>query len=166
VSGIGVVASQQVEPVRSGSDSRRQLSDEDAAFLRGVYTRESSRRVKEAIITGLARAGGPANDGWLMGLVRDGNEEMRYRSSALSRMRATRFPITEIVRLYDTMTDRQLRSSVISVLGAREEDAATDKLVDIIRNGTDPRSRTEAISALTRKKDPRSTQILLELIGR
>jgi HEAT repeat protein len=64
------------------------------------------------------------------------------------------------------MTDRQLRSSVISVLGAREEDAATDKLVDIIRNGTDPRSRTEAISALTRKKDPRSTQILLELIGR
>ncbi len=162
----GVSGQGQYAEVLRGSDARRTLSEEDAAFLRGVYAKESSRQVKDAIISGLARAGGPANDGWLMSIVRNDTEESRYRSSALSRMRSERFPISEIIRLYDNLTDRQLRSSVISVLGAREEDAATDKLVEIIRNGTDPRSRTEAISALTRKKDPRSTQILLELIGK
>ena len=151
---------------RLGVESATGLSEEDAAFLRGVYARESSRQVKDAIISGLVRAGGPANDGWIMSIVRNTSEDSRYRSSALSRMRSERFPLSEIIRLYDDLTDRQLRSSVIGVLGARDEDAATDKLVEIIRNGTDPRSRTEAISALTRKKDPRSTQILLELIGK
>lgn len=165
-SNYAVVSGQWLEVARTMGESRRTLSEEDAAFLRGVYAKESSRQVKEAIISGLARAGGAANDGWLMSVVRNDSEESRYRSSALSRMRSERFPLSEIVRLYDNLTDRQLRSSVISVLGAREEDAATDKLVEIIRNGTDPRNRTEAISALTRKKDPRSTQILLELIGK
>lgn len=162
---VAEISGQYVEALRSG-DARRTLSEEDAAFLRGVYAKESSRQVKEAIISGLARAGGAANDGWLMSIARNDSEDSRYRASALSRMRSERFPISEIIRLYDNLTDRQMRSSVISVLGAREEDAATDKLVDIIRNGTDPRNRTEAISALTRKKDPRSTQILLELIGK
>ncbi len=143
-----------------------ELSEEDAAFLRGVYGRETSRAIKEAIIHGLARAGGTANDQWLMGIVRNSSEENRYRSAALSRMRAERFPIEEVSRLYDAVTDRQLRSALIGVLAQREEDAATDKLADIIRNGTDPQIRREAMSALTRKKDPRSTRILLELIER
>lgn len=163
---VSTVSGEYATVLRASTDARREVSEEDAAFLRGVYAKESSRQVKEAILGGLARAGGAANDGWLMSIVRNDNEESRYRSSALSRMRSERFPLSEIVRLYDNLTDRQLRSSVISVLGAREDDAATDKLVDIIRNGTDPRLRTEAISALTRKKDPRSTQILLDLLGR
>jgi TolA-binding protein len=149
-----------------GGASAAELTEEDAAFLRGVYARETSRPVKEAIIHGLARAGGSANDQWLMGIVRNTGEENRYRSAALSRMRAERFPIEEVSRLYDAVTDRQLRSALIGVLAQREEDAATDKLADIIRNGTDPQIRREAMSALTRKKDPRSTRILLELIER
>lgn len=160
-------AAQAFAEARSGAGAVAvPLSEEDAAFLRGIYARESSRAVKSAIITGLARAGGTANEQWLMGIVRNQNEEMRHRSSALSRMGAQRFPIDEVGRLYDSMTDRELRSSIVAILGQREEDAATDKLADIIRNGTDPQLRREAISALTRKKDPRSTRILLELIER
>ena len=48
----------------------------------------------------------------------------------------------------------------------RPEAAATDKLIDIIKTGTDSRLRQQAISALTRKKDPRATQLLIELIDR
>jgi len=154
-----------VSVIRPGS-SQVELSEEDAAFLRGIYSRETSRVVKDAIINGLARAGGTANDQWLAQLARNDNEDMRYRSQALSRMRTQRFPIEEIVRLYDGMTDRELRSTLITLLGAREEDAATDKLFEIARSGTDPQTRRQAISALSRKKDPRTTRLLLELIER
>jgi len=155
----------EVSVIRPGS-MQVELSEEDAAFLRGIYTRETSRLVKDAIINGLARAGGTANDQWLAQIARNDNEEMRYRSQALSRMRTQRFPIEELVRLYDGMTDRELRSTLISLLGAREEDAATDKLFEIARAGTDPQIRRQAISALSRKKDPRTTRLLLELIER
>lgn len=146
--------------------NRREPTEEDAAFLRGLYPRETSRVVKDAIISGLARMGGEANERWLMGIARDNNEETRYRSSALSRMRSARFPVADLVNLYDAVSVRSLRSSIISTLGAREEDAATDKLFAIARSGTDPVLRRQAITALSRKNDPRTTRLLLELIER
>lgn len=148
------------------SSSRREPTEEDAAFLRGIYPRESSRAVKDAIIAGLARMGGEANERWLMGIARDNNEETRYRSSALSRMRSAGFPVADLVNLYDVVSDRSLRASIINTLGSREEDAATDKLFAIARSGTDPALRRQAITALSRKNDPRTTRLLLELIER
>ena len=38
------------------------------------------------------------------------------------------------------------------------------KLLEIARNGTDPNLRRAAISALSRKNDPRTTRLLLELV--
>jgi len=145
---------------------RVELSEDDAAFLRGVYGRESSRVVKEAIIGGLARAGGTGNEQWLMSVVRNESETMRLRTQALSRMRTARFPVEDLARLYDGLSDRELRSTVISLLGSREEDAATDKLFEIARSGTDPQTRRQAITALSRKKDARTTRLLLELVER
>ena len=142
------------------------LTEEDSQFLRNIYARETSRAVKEAIVSGLTRAGGTSNDQWLLQLVRNNSEDSRLRSLALSRLRSDRFPVAEVSRLYDSVTDRQLRTSIISVLGAREEDAATDKLFEIARNGTDPQLRRQAIAALSRKKDERTTKLLLELIER
>jgi len=165
--GVGVPSGVTVvQPIVRSAYAAPPPNDEDAAFLRGLYARQTSRAVKDAIINGLARMGGPANEQWLMQLARNDGEEMRYRTTALSRMRAARYPIEEVVRLYDGLTDRQLRSSVIGILAAREEDAATDKLFEIARAGTDPQIRREAIVALGRKKDPRTTRLLLELVER
>ena len=52
----------------------------------------------------------------------------------------------------------------MSQLANREEPAATDKLIEIARSGTDPVIRRQAISALARKKDPRTTKLLLDLV--
>lgn len=148
------------------SGERSEATEEDAAFVRGLYPRQTSRVIKDAIISGVARMGGAANEQWLMQLVQNESEEMRYRSAALTRMRTQRYPIEDVVRLYDGVTDRQLRSSVITVLGAREEAAATDKLFEIARSGTDPQLRRQAIGALSRKKDPRTERLLLDLLER
>ena len=48
---------------------------------------------------------------------------------------------------------------------ARTDPAATDKLLEIAKRGTDPDMRRMAISALSRKNDPRTKQLLLEIIA-
>ena len=48
----------------------------------------------------------------------------------------------------------------------RKEPEATDKLIDIAKNGTDPTLRTASIRALSDKNDARSRQLLLEIINK
>jgi hypothetical protein len=99
-----------------------------------------------------------------MAIVRNSNEELRYRSAALARLRRADVPIEELGRLYDALTERELRATMVAILGVREEPEATDKLLAIAKTGTDPSIRRMAINALARKKDERTTKLLLELV--
>jgi HEAT repeat protein len=102
---------------------------------------------------------------WLIALVQREEEPSEVRANVLSRI-GRDMPIAQLGRLYDGASTRPVRSQIVEVLGRREEPEATDKLIDIVRNGTDPQLRRSAISALNSKKDPRTTQLLLELIDR
>jgi HEAT repeat protein len=141
-------------------------TEEDAAYLRGLYAKVESPRVKERIVRTIGELGGPANEEWLLALMRNNDEPLEVRSAALSRVASRNMPIAEAVKLYDAVADRQLRERLISVYGQRKEPEATDKLLEIVRGGTDPRLRTLAINALTRKNDPRTTRLLLEIIDK
>ena len=70
----------------------------------------------------------------------------------------------DLGKLFDALSERELRYAVVSQLAGRDDSAATDKLIEIARSGTDPQVRRQAISALARKKDPRTTKLLLELL--
>jgi HEAT repeat protein len=142
------------------------LSEPDAAYLRALYGRTTSRTLRGAIIETISRAGGPANDQWLMEIVRNPSEELRYRSAALGRLRRSDVPIEELGKLYDTLTERELRGTMVQILGGREEPAAADKLIEIAKGGTDPSIRRMAIAALARKNDPRTAKLLLDLVER
>jgi hypothetical protein len=74
--------------------------------------------------------------------------------------------ITDLAAMYDNADSRAMRFQIINILADRKESGATDKLLDIARAGTDPTVRTRAIDALTRKKDPRTTKLLLDIIDR
>lgn len=152
-----------VTNVARGSDGRG-LSESDAAFLRAVYGKAQSRSLKLAIVETLARGGGDGADQWLMGIARDPSEDARFRSVALSRLRRSDIAIADLAKLYDTFTERELRATMVTILGSRPEPEATDKLLDIARHDTDPSIRRLAISALARKNDPRTTKLLLELV--
>jgi HEAT repeat protein len=52
----------------------------------------------------------------------------------------------------------------VSILGNRKEPEATDKLIDIAKTSTVVSLRKEAINALARKNDPRTTQLLLDIV--
>jgi HEAT repeat protein len=140
--------------------------DEDAAYLRNLYAKTESATVKAAIISSVARIGGNANDRWVLGIARNREEDMRLRREALSRLRSTSLSVDDLGKLFDSLSERELRSAVIYQLASREDDAAVDKLIEIAKSGTDPQTRREAISALARKKDPRTTKLLLDLVER
>ena len=155
-----------IEAIRfANSESDRRISPDDAAWLRGVYPRLETPRLKSRAVAVLSRAADEPTLMWLMDLIQREEEPTDVRATVLSRL-GRELPIAQLNRLYDGAASRTVRSQIIQVLGNRKEPEATDKLIEIVRGGTDPQLRRSAISALNSKKDPRTTQLLLELIDR
>ena len=138
--------------------------EEDAAYLRNLYGKTQSQAMKVQIVSAVARMGGPANEQWVMAIAKNRDEDMRVRREALSRLRSTTLTVDDLGKLFDSFSERDLRSAVLQQLARREEPAATDKLIEIAKSGTDPQLRREAISVLARKNDPRTTKLLLDLV--
>lgn len=146
----------------SAFDAERATA-EDVAWLRALYAKVTTNSLKARTLSAIVRVGGPEVDQWLATIARDDNQPSEIRATAMRRIGQT-MPIADLGRLYDTATQQRFRSEIINVLGRRKEDAATDKLIDIVKNGTDPSLRTAAIRAVSDKKDARATQLLLEII--
>jgi HEAT repeat protein len=144
--------------------SRERGTPDDAAYLRWLYPRSESERMKSAIIGALARIGGKDNQDWLATLVRNTSESPQLRSAALQRLSRSDIPVSDIGRMYDAADSRSMREQLISTLAGRKEPEATDKLIDIAKNSTDLEMRRLAINYLSRKNDPRATKLLMELI--
>ena len=149
-----------------GSFERERSSADDAAYIRSLYGRLDSQQLKESVINAAARLGGADNEQWLANLVKNPNEPPQLRAAALSRLGRTTVPIAEFAKMYDAATERGIREQVMNVLAYRKEPEATDKLIEIARTGTDPQLRRLAINYLTRKNDPRTQKLLLEILDK
>jgi HEAT repeat protein len=141
-------------------------STDNGAYIRSIYPRLDTPRLKASAIRALARVGGNDNDQWLLSVVRNANEPVDVRAMALRYAGRSSIPISDLVRMYDVAGDRLLREQLISLYAQRTDPQATDKLLEIAKTGTDPDMRRMAISALARKNDPRTKQILLEIIDK
>ena len=139
---------------------------DNGAYIRSVYPKLDTPRLKAAAIRSLARIGGNDNDQFLLGVVRNQNESSEVRAMALRLAGRSSIPIADLARMYDVAGDRQLREQLIALYARRDEPQATDKLLEIARSGTDPDMRRYAISALSRKNDPRTKKLLLEIIDK
>ena len=94
------------------------------------------------------------------GSTRSSDSRYRFTGEAAP----SEWTIDELGKLFEALSERDLRSAVIRQLASREEPEALDKLVEIIKSGTDPQIRKEAVAALARRDDPRATKLLLELV--
>jgi len=157
-------ASEQLRGTALDAFSSDRSTLEDAAWLRSIYAKVDNPRIKARIASAVARIGGEQNEQWLMSLVKNEDESVDVRQNAL-RYVARTADIASLIKFYDGVSARPLREEIINALGNRKEPEATDKLIDIAKSGTDPQVRRDAINTLTRKNDPRTTKLLLELIG-
>jgi TolA-binding protein len=148
----------------SAFDSDRATAD-DVAWLRALYGKVTSRELKVRTLSAIVRIGGPEVDQWLVTIARDETQPSEIRSTAMRKIGET-MSIADLGKLYDGATQQRFRAEIINVLGKRKEDAATEKLIDIVKNGTDPSLRRSAIQAVMNKNDPKATQLLLDIINK
>jgi HEAT repeat protein len=139
---------------------------DDATWLRSVYPKVDSPRIKARIVSTVSRIGGEQNEQWLMSLAKNEDESIDVRQNALNYVGRT-IEIGALNKYYDGVSARPLREEIIRTLGDRKEPQATDKLIEIARSGTDPQVRRSAINTLTRKseKDPRTSKLLLDILS-
>jgi HEAT repeat protein len=139
---------------------------EDATYLRSLYPKLTSERLKETLIQSVAQVRGGESGDWLMSIVRNEREPMELRKKALFWAgQRSGADVAELTEVYDQLPDREMREQAIFALSQRRERPATLKLIDIARNEKDRELRKKAIFWLGQKKDPEVAKILLEIIN-
>jgi HEAT repeat protein len=143
----------------------RAMAADDMAYLRALYLKVESQKLKDAVLSAVSRVEAPENEAWLLGIARNENESPSLRAQALQRLgRMTTISFTEIGKLYDSADSQQLRQQIIRALGERKEPEAVDKLVEVAKKDTDPSIRRYAIQILARSNNPKATQALKDLL--
>lgn len=141
------------------------VSADDLAYLRALYGKLESTRLREAVLASVSRAGGADGEQFLLAVARNGNESPSLRAAALQRLgRMGGVSVADIAKLYDGADARALREQILSALSQRKEPEAIDKMMEIARKDTDPHIRRYAISLLSRSNNERAKQLFKELI--
>jgi hypothetical protein len=140
------------------------VSPAEFAYLRGVFPRLESTRLKESVLQGMAED--EADGGrWLIERARDAREPMQVRRTALfwaGQREAT--PTSDLVSAYRDLDDANLREHAIFVLSQRDDDTAVNALLRIAREDGDRRMRGKALFWLAQKNDDRVTKLISDLL--
>jgi HEAT repeat protein len=148
----------------------QQRSPENAQFLRGLFTRlgrsSGSESVRKQILFSLSQMKGAGNDRWLLGVAADASQSVEMRKHALWTAGQAGISASELIPMYDQISERPIREHLIWVLSQSDERAAADKLIDIARRDRDPEMRKKAIFWLGQMHDPRIQQLLLDIIDK
>jgi len=141
-------------------------STENADFLRSLYSRVRSSEVKEKILFSLSQQRGVGNDKFLLDIAKNTNENMELRKKALFWAGQGAASAEQLLGLYSSMTDSEMREQLIFVYSQRREPAMVDKMIDIAKNDKDPELRKKAIFWLGQSHAPRVQQFLVDLINK
>ena len=137
----------------------------DAEYLRGLYTRVTSDRLRDAIVNGVSTIGGKASRDWVVGIARDPNAPIQQRKRAIAMAERLGLSAADLVSLYDTIEDNEVRATLISQLASNGTKVAQDKLLTIAKGDPLLANRRRAIQALGRFDDPRVKDALKDLVG-
>ncbi|MDQ6885818.1 MAG: HEAT repeat domain-containing protein [Gemmatimonadota bacterium] len=140
-------------------------SPEDGVFLRTLYPKLATTRLKEQLLHGISEMGGAENQKWLIDIALDPKEDVEARKKALFWAGEIRGALPELLTAYDRIKEPEVRKQMIFVFSNRNDRAATDKLIEIARKDPDREMRKQAIFWLGQKNDPRVKQLLLEIIN-
>jgi HEAT repeat protein len=139
-------------------------SADNVAFLKELFGKTRNEELKDKIIFSIAQNRDEGANKWLVDLAMNKSEEMDTRKKALFWAGQGGVSITELVGLYDRVTEREMKDQVIFALSQRREPASVDKMILIAKNDSDRELRKKAIFWLSQSKDPRASEFLLQII--
>jgi len=144
---------------------RSYATAQDVEILRTVYPSLTNQAERDAVLSAVGSAGGAANVRWLVGVARQGGETSAVSRAirAASQAGATS---ADLIALYDGISDRSPRTTILGLLAERGDRAAVDKLLEVARADTDPSLRRSAIQRLSNSSDPRVIAALREMVGK
>jgi HEAT repeat protein len=145
---------------------RDYATSQDAEFLRGLYSKLTTEKTKEAVLTSLGEMGGSANAKWLMSVATNADETIRLRRRAVQLSDRAGTTVADLVQLYDRVEDPQMKEALISTFSQNGTKPALDKLLTIAKNDQNYSMRRRAVNALGRSEDPRIKDALKEIVER
>jgi len=141
-------------------------SPENAQFLKDLFAKADNQDLKEKILFSLSQMGGTDSYHWLMDVALNAKEDIDIRKKALFWAGQDRsVDIADLVRLYDSMNDREMREQLIFVYSQRREEPAVVKLCQIGKTDADRELRKKAVFWLGQSRSPTAGQCLQELIN-
>lgn len=139
----------------------------NAAYLRTLYGRLVDANLKEKALFAMSQSRNDENAQFLLDIAMDQSESIDVRKRALFWAGQMRVVADQLYALYDRSTDREMKEQLIFVYGQRgREEAALDKLIDIVRTESDSHLKGRAIFWLGQTKSPRAIAVLEEIINR
>ena len=135
-------------------------------FLRGLYGRLTRESAKEKVLFALSQEDDPANGKWLVDRAKDTTGSIELRKRALFWAGQRNGALPDLIALYGSTTDRDMREQLVFVYSQSRDRAAADKLFDIAKNDPDPELRKKALFWLGQSNDPRVMQLLQDIIDK
>jgi HEAT repeat protein len=139
---------------------------EERAFLRGLFSRLGSERLQDRILMALAQSESTDDLRWMLAQVKDDHNSIEVRRKAVFWAGQGHVPVADIVALYRELREPRIREHVIFVLSQRDEERATQALIDIARGDDDHAMRKKALFWLAQKDDPRVSKLIADIIAR
>jgi hypothetical protein len=144
---------------------RTYATAQDLALLRELYPTLASRAERESVLASMGEAGGAENVRWLMGVARDPDQDATAIGRAIRAAAQAGASSADLVGLYNGLSNRAPRTTLIGLLAERGDRTAIDKLLAIARSDTDSALRRAAIQRLSTSSDPRVRSALAELVA-
>jgi HEAT repeat protein len=137
---------------------------ENAAFLRSLYGRLTNLELKKKVLFSLSQMSDEENARWLLRVAGDTGQGVEMRKKALFWAGQAGVSITELTRLYGSVSDREMREQLIFVYSQRNEPAALDKLIEIAKQDPNPELRKRALFWVGQSDDARAVQAIQDII--
>ena len=142
---IEAIAENASEPADVRDRAIRGLGEQgQSAYLRRVYTRLDVTDLRERVLRSLGEAGGAENLAFIRQVALDPNAHSDLRDRALRELEESGLRSEELVRMYDSIADRDLRDRLIRLMAERGDGASLDKLRKIVASDPDADLREQA----------------------
>jgi hypothetical protein len=89
-----------------------------------------------------------------------------WSHTEIARSSAPAIGIDDLVKGYDKLEDRQMKTELLTILARRTEDAAFNKVASIAKNDKDKNLQQQAIQYLAASKDPRAAKALSDVLDK
>jgi HEAT repeat protein len=138
----------------------------DRLFLRELFGQLTDDELREQVLFAVAQHDDPGTGEWLMGIALDDAADLESRKMALFWSGQQGLVATEeLSRLYESVSDQEMREQIIFVLSQDGSDEAMQTLMEIARHEEDHELRKQAVFWIGQSGAEGAEDFLFEIIN-